>query len=225
MFNIKLKRIILAVLLILSIINLYELVCEKSSMPNTEVFSSIRNYFFYIQEKNGIIVQFISYYCFLALSYIYSYVDIEFLISGYQEFIIYRYGKRKYIRYCEKVIVKSVLSYILIMVLTLFFLDIVHGNIIFEIWKDIAVQILKMLLLYVSILNVNIYRYLFAKKRHVLAETAIFLSFWLLFEVYILPFHIMTWSDIFDNIIAICFLGIFNSILILGLNYKKYDWM
>lgn len=225
MFNIKLKRIILAALLILSIINLYELVCEKSSMTNTQVFSSIRNYFFYIQEKNGIILQFISYYCFLVLSYIYIYAGIEFLISGYQEFIIYRYGRKKYIRFCEKAILKSVLSCILIMVLTLLFLDIIHGNVLFEIWKDIALQILKMLLAYVSILNANIYRYLFAKKGCVLTETVIFLSFWLLFEVYILPFHIMTWSDIFGSIIAICVLGIFNSILILGLNYKKYDWM
>ncbi len=198
---------------------------EKSSMPNTEVFSSIKNYFFYIKEKNGIIFQFISYYCFLVLSYIYTYAGIEFLISGYQEFIIYRYGRRKYIRYCEKVILKSVLSYILIMVLTLLFLDIVHGNITFEIWRDIAVQIVKILLLYISILNANIYRYLFAKKGHILTETVIFFSFWLLFEVYIMPFHIMTWSDIFGSIIAICVLEIFNSILILGLNYKKYDWM
>lgn len=225
MFNIKLKRIILAILLILSIINLYELVCEKSSMTNIEVFSSIKNYFFYIKEKNGIIIQFISYYCFLVLSYIYSYSGIEFLISGYQEFIIYRYGRRKYIRYCEKVILKSVLNYILIMVLILLFLDIAHGNLTFEIWKDIVIQIVKMLLLYISILNANIYRNLFTKKGHVLTETVIFFSFWLLFEVYIIPFHIMTWSDMFGSIIAICVLGIFDSILILGLNYKKYDWM
>ncbi len=225
MFNIKLKQILLAVFFVLSIINLYELVCEKPSMISTETFISIRKFFFYIQEKNGIIFQFISYYCFLVLGYIYGYTGIEFLISGYQEFIIYRYGRRKYIRYCEKIILKSALSYILIVVLTLLFLDIVHGNIIFEIWKDIAAQIIKMLLLYISILNVNIYRYFLAKKGHVLTEAVIFLSFWLLLEVYILPFHMMTWSSVFESIITICALGIFNGVLILGLNYKKYDWM
>ncbi len=58
-----------------------------------------------------------------------------------------------------------------------------------------------------------------------LTEAVIFLSFWLLLEVYILPFHMMTWSSVFESIITICALGIFNGVLILGLNYKKYDWM
>lgn len=225
MSNIKLKRIMLAILLVLSIINLYELVCEKPSMTSTDPFISIRTFFFYVQEKKNIVFQFISYFCFLVVSYIYIYTGIEFLISGYQEFILYRYGRKRYIRHCEQILLKSVLNCICIMVITVLFLEIVYNNIVFEIWKDVVAQIIKMLLLYISIINVNLYTYFLREKKYMIMETIIFLAFWLLFEIYILPVHMITWSNLIESIIAIGILGMFNVVLMLRLNYKKYDWM